>query len=92
MPAVPLYRRWECTTPPHCKFYEVEIELSLFFPKKLVRRWGRMGTRRPCSMHTVVEDPAELEGLVAQVSRCRVRHGYEQVAELCGPVVEVRAA
>ena len=92
MPAVPIYRRWECTTPPHNKFYEVEVELSLFFPKKLVRRWGRIGTRRPRIMHMIVEDPVELEGLVAQISQRRLQHGYQQVCEICGPVVEAVAA
>jgi len=33
MKAEPVYLRWENTTPPHRKFYEVEVELSLFYPK-----------------------------------------------------------
>jgi len=31
MPTEPVFLRWEHTTPPHCKFYEVEVELSLFY-------------------------------------------------------------
>jgi len=37
-PGDPVYLRWENTMPPHRKFYEVEVELSLFFPKVLIRR------------------------------------------------------
>ena len=33
MKTEPVYLRWENTTPPHRKFYEVEVELSLFYPK-----------------------------------------------------------
>jgi len=43
-PGDPIFLRWEHTTPPHRKFYEVEVELSLFYPKVLIRRWGRIGT------------------------------------------------
>ncbi|MSS73642.1 MAG: WGR domain-containing protein, partial [Candidatus Latescibacteria bacterium] len=43
----PIYLRFENTSPPHRKFYEVEVELSLFYPKRLVRRWGRIGARKP---------------------------------------------
>ena len=39
----PIFVRWEHTTNPHRKFYEVELELSLFYPKLLIRRWGRTG-------------------------------------------------
>ena len=31
MPTEPVFLRWEHTTPPHHKFYEMEVELSLFF-------------------------------------------------------------
>ena len=92
MPAVPIYLRWEHTMPPHYKFYEVEVELSLFFPKKLVRRWGRIGTRRPRSLYMEAGDPDELARRVAQIRRRRLQHGYQQVSEIGGPVVEVRAA
>ena len=27
--------------------YEVDVELSLLYPKTLTRRWGRIGTHRP---------------------------------------------
>ncbi len=54
MYAEPIFLRWEHTTNPHHKFYEVELELSLFCPKLLIRRRGRIGTRRPRSIRMVV--------------------------------------
>jgi predicted DNA-binding WGR domain protein len=74
----PVYLRWENTQPPHAKFYEVETELSLFFPKQLVRRWGRLGGR-PRSLHQVVADHAELMRQPNAISRRRRHHGYDQV-------------
>jgi len=75
----PLYLRWENTTPPHRKFYEVEVELSLFYPKVLIRRWGRIGTRRPRSIQRVMGDAEELQRQVERIRRLRLRHGYEFV-------------
>jgi len=50
----------ERLSSPHHKFYEVEVELSLFYPKRLVRRWGRIGSRRPRSIRMVMAGPDEL--------------------------------
>ena len=55
----PVFVRWENTVSPHRKFYEVE--LSLFYPKTLVRRWGRIGTSRVRSVRMVMGSPDELE-------------------------------
>ena len=82
MPTEPVFLRWEHTTPPHCKFYEVEVELSLFYPKLLVRRWGRIGGKRPRSMRLRVADGEELQRQVALIGQRRQAHGYRRVQEL----------
>ena len=92
MPAKPIYLRWENTSPPHNKFYELEIELSLFFPKKLTRRWGRIGGPRPRALHMLVAEEAELDRMVDQVSRRRGYHGYHLVDALYSSAVEGMAA
>ena len=88
----PIYLRWENTTPPHRKFYEVEVELSLFYPKMLVRRWGRIGTRRPKSIQMVIADPDELELWVGAIAKRRERRGYQTVREVRSPAMGVSAA
>ena len=92
MPSVPIYLRWEHTTPPHHKFYELELELSLFYPKKLTRRWGRIGTRRPRALEVLIHDPDELQDQVQRIRQRRRWHGYHQVAELCTSPVASAAA
>ena len=77
---VPVYLRWENTDPPHWKFYEVEVELSLFFPKRLTRRWGRIGTRQQRSTQVVMATANDLLRVVAQVDRIRHHHGYHRVS------------
>jgi hypothetical protein len=85
MDPLPLFLRWEHTTPPHHKFYEVEVELSLFYPKLLTRRCGRLGTRRPRTLQLLIHPPAQLQAFIAPLSRQRQRHGYCLVAQLCEP-------
>lgn len=46
----PIYLRFENTSPPYRKFYEVDVELSLFYPKRWARRWGGIGSCRPRSI------------------------------------------
>ena len=92
MPTEPVFLRWEHTTPPHCKFYEVEVELSLFYPKLLVRRWGRIGGKRPRSIRMLVADGEELQRQVALISRRRQAHGYRLVRELQGAAIAGAAA
>ncbi|GEM_PF-3979164 len=87
-----IYLRFENTSPPHRKFYEVEVELSLFYPKRLVRRWGRIGSRRPRSIRMVMSDPGELTRQVEVISRLRKRHGYQIVAEVRAPILQASAA
>jgi len=82
MSSAPVFVRWENTTPPHRKFYEIEVELSLFYPKILVRRWGRIDTRSLRSIRMVVSHPEELTRQMKQVSRRRERHGYRKVKEI----------
>ena len=88
----PVYMRWENTTPPHSKFYEVEVELSLFYPKMLVRRWGRIGTRRPGSIRIVIANPDEMEYQVEHIARRRERHGYRVEKEIRSRVLGASAA
>ena len=88
----PIYLRWENTTPPHRKFYEVEVELSLFYPKVLVRRWGRIGTRRPRSTRMVMANPDEMERQVKVIAQRRELHGYHQVRKISVPSVRASAA
>ena len=92
MDTEPVYLRWENTTPPHHKFYEVEVELSLFYPKILIRRWGRIGTRRPRSVRMVISDPDELERWVDFIARRRERHGYCVEKEIRSRVLGASAA
>ena len=91
MSSDPVYVRWENRQPPHAKFYEVEIELSLFFPKQLVRRWGRLGQRPRC-LHQVVLDHAQLTRQVDAIHRRRHRHGYDQVDAVYSTVGGQQAA
>ena len=92
MPSESIYIRWEHTTYPHRKFYEVDLELSLFYPKVLIRRWGRIGTKRPRSIRMLVGNREELQRQVALIRRRRQAHGYRLVRELQVPVIEVVAA
>ena len=87
----PIFIRWEHTTYPHRKFYEVELELSLFYPKLLIRRWGRIGTQRPRSIRMVIADREELERQVGLIRRRRVQHGYRLAQQLEAPAIEVLA-
>jgi predicted DNA-binding WGR domain protein len=82
----PVYLRFEHRIPPHKKFYEVEVELRLFYPKTLTRRWGRIGGRRPRSLRMVIETPEELRRQVARITRRRVHHGYQVVADVRTPM------
>ena len=91
-PGDPIFLRWEHTTPPHRKFYEVEVELSLFYPKVLIRRWGRIGTRRARSIKLVLEDEEAVRRQVEQVGRLRGQHGYTLVKEVRGAVIGAEAA
>jgi len=88
----PIYLRFENTTPPHRKFYEVEVELSLFYPRRLVRRWGRIGSRRPRSIKMIMPGPDELTRQVEVIARLRRRHGYQTVAEVRAPAIGASAA
>lgn len=92
MPPEPVYLRFENTSPPHHKFYEVEVELSLFYPKRLVRRWGRIGSRRPRSIRMVMASPNELARQVEVIARLRQRHGYQTVAEVWSSAIGASAA
>ena len=92
MPTEPVFLRWEHTTPPHNKFYEVDVELSLFYPKAPTRRWGRIGGKRSRSIRRWVADGEELQRQVAQLSRRRQAHGYRLVQELRGAALTEKAA
>lgn len=86
----PIFLRFENISPWHRNFYEVE--LSLFYPKRLIRRWGRIGTRKPRAIWTVVSDPDELARQVKAITRVRQQHGYQVVAEVSLPAMRASAA
>ena len=92
MPSEPLFIRWEHTTPPHRKFYELEVELTLFYPKTLIQRWGRLSTKKPRTLHRLIANPAELDRLVARIARRREQHGYHKVSEIYRTSMETIAA
>ena len=92
LPGEPVFIRWEHTTSPHCKFYEVDVELSLFYPKLLIRSWGRIGTRRPRSIRMVIANREDLERQVGLIRGRRVQHGYRLAQELRVPVITEVAA
>lgn len=72
-----IYERYECVDlPKHCKFYEIEVELSLFYPKVLIRRWGRIGGRRPRHLKCRFDSPDDLTYAIDQIRRRRTYHGY----------------
>jgi integrase len=52
----------------------------------LVRRWGRIGTKRARSIKQVLGDAAAVREQVAQVGWLRLRHGYGLVKEVRVPV------
>ena len=79
---VPVYLRWENTDPPHRKFYEIEVELSLFYPKVLTRRWGRIGTPRVHSLQRVMASADAVGREVTAVGQRRGWHGYALVKEI----------
>ena len=65
---------------------------SLFYPKVLVRRWGRIRTRRVRSIKLVLEDAEAVWREVQEISRLRGRHGYALVREVRGAVIGAEAA
>lgn len=87
----PIYLRFENTSPPHRKFYEIEVELSLFYPKRLVRRWGRIGARRPRTIRKVVSSPDDLVRQVRTLVRRRAQHGYQAVTQVHSPAIGAAA-
>jgi predicted DNA-binding WGR domain protein len=86
MVSEPVYLRFEHRIPPHKKFYEVEVDLCLFYPKTLTRRWGRIGGRRPRSLRMMIETPEELRRQVQAITGRRRRHGYQVVTEVRVPL------
>lgn len=89
------YERFEYIDPPrHRKFYELEVELAFFYPKLLIRRWGRIGTRRPRGLHQVYSTQEELMTVVTHpatsipswISSCPTQHAGQQ--EISQPVTD----
>lgn len=72
-----IYERYECVDlPRHYKFYEIEVELSLFYPKVLIRRWGRINSRRHRHLRCHFDSPDALADAIDQIRRRRTHHGY----------------
>jgi predicted DNA-binding WGR domain protein len=70
---------FECTTPPHNKFYLLTMQDSLF-GTALIRRWGRIG-RRGRYMLSFFEEDGEAERAFRALRRMRLRHGYHVAAD-----------
>ena len=66
--------------------------MSLFYPKVLIRRWGRIGTKRVRSIKLVLTEAEEVQREVDQVCRLRGRHGYRLVKEVRGTASGAEAA
>lgn len=78
-----LYERFECVDPPrYRKFYELEVELAFFYPKWLIRRWGKIGTPGPREQRCRYATPDELMIAMQHIRSRRVRHGYHLVSAL----------
>lgn len=88
----PIYLRFENITPPRHKFYEVDVELSRFYPKLLFHRWGPIGTQRPRSLRMVMTTPDEMQRQVEYLACRRRQRGYQTVAEIRTPVLGGSAA
>ena len=58
----------------------------------LIRRWGRIGTRRARSIKLVLEDAEAVWQEVQEISRLRGRHGYALVKEVRAEVRRAEAA
>ncbi len=78
----PVYLRWEHTVPPHRKCYELEVELSLFYPKVLTRRWGRIGSLQSRGLRILVTSAEAMRREVTTLVRRRRHHGYALVKEV----------
>ena len=78
----PIYMRFENVSSPHRRFYEVKVDLSLFYPKRLVRRWGPIGSRRPRAIRMAMAEPRNLTHQVEAITRLRKRTGYQTMAEV----------
>lgn len=70
--------RLECVDPGrnHNKFYEIETEPALFYPK-ITKRWGRIGGRKPRMLKKVFELLPDLRKDFAQTLKTRMAHGYK---------------
>ncbi len=59
----------------------------------LIRRWGRLGTRRARAIiKLVLEDAEAVWREVQEISRLRGRHGYALVKEVWEEVIEAEEA
>jgi len=58
----------------------------------LIRRSGRIGTKRARYIKLVLEDETAVQQEVEQVSRPRGRHGYGLVKEVRGAAIGAEAA
>lgn len=69
--------RLECVDPGlnHYKFYEIETEPALFFPK-ITKRWGRIGWK-PRFKTIELQYLPDLIKEVGTTLRIRYNHGYK---------------
>ena len=64
-----LLRKSGLYTDPHFRVNSSRFACPLFYPKRLVRRWGRIGSRRPRSIRMMMADPDELARQVAFITK-----------------------
>jgi len=57
------------------RFYALSIETTLFGDTRLVRRWGRIGTRGRMVQHSF-GDEADAVGLFLDLLRAKKQRGY----------------
>src|SRR3954466_3239208 len=71
-------RRTEGETNVH-HFYALMIEHDLFGRVALVRRWGRIGTRRRERADPHEDETAAAEALLVKLAAAKRRRGYQDV-------------
>jgi predicted DNA-binding WGR domain protein len=57
------------------RFYQLSIEETLFGQTRLVRRWGRIGTKGRLVQHSF-DDESEAVGLFLDLLRVKRARGY----------------
>ena len=62
----------------HNKFYEIETESALFYPK-IIKRWGRIGGQNPRVLNMEHSDYLAFNKDISNTLKRRFHHGYKIV-------------